>query len=335
MQRRVTIREVAGHAEVSPSTVSRVLNGREENHMRPETRERVLQAIQALDYTPVKAAQALRRQRTQALGVLIPDISNLYFALLLRGVESVAFGRGFTTLICDSDNRPDRELRHLEILMGEDVEGVLLVPVGRPDGDVLRRLLDRGIRIVVADRRVSGLPVVEADNRRATIELTEYVLSLGYRRIAYISGLGDVSTSEDRLAGFRQALASAGVEPVVIRRGNFTYESGYERGSEILDRFDVEAVLAANDLMAFGVLRAAEERSLSVPRDLGVAGFDHVPHVLYATFARPELTTVEVPAYRMGQQAGTLLLDGSDGNVRVPTVLIRGGTCRDLGREPT
>jgi len=330
MKQRITIREVAQEANVSPSTVSRVINGREADHMRPETKQRVVDAMQALSYTPVKAAQQLRRQRSQRLGVLVPDISNLYFALLVRGIEAEAFDRGFTTLICDSDQQLGREQRYLEILLAEDVDGVLFVPTAKPNMTALQRLVDRGTRVIVPDRRIANLPYVEADNLQASCELANHVVDLGYRRIAYIAGPEGVSTADDRLAGFLQALKSHGVKPAVLYHGDFTYESGYDCGSEILDRDDIQAVLTGNDLMAFGVLRAAEERSLSVPKDLGVAGFDHVPHVPYATFLRPELTTVEVPVYHIGQQATRLLLEGSDENVIVPTMMIRGGTCRPM-----
>ncbi|MBN1859394.1 LacI family DNA-binding transcriptional regulator [Candidatus Bipolaricaulota bacterium] len=335
MRERITIREVAKQANVSPSTVSRVINGREADHMRPETKQRVVDAIEALSYTPVKAAQQLRRQRSQMLGVLVPDISNLYFALLVRGIEAEAFDRGFSTLICDSDQRLERELRYLDILLSEGVDGVLFVPTAAPDMPALQRLIDRGTRILVPDRRVADLPCVEADNLDASSELTNYVLGLGYRRIGYIAGPEGVSTADDRLAGFLRALDSLGIAPVALRRGDFTYESGYECGSEILDHDDIQAVLAGNDLMAFGVLRAAEERGLSIPGDLGVAGFDHVPHVPYATFLRPELTTVEVPVYHIGQEATRLLLKGSDENIIVPTMLIRGGTCRPMKGNTT
>jgi LacI family transcriptional regulator len=221
------------------------------------------------------------------------------------------------------------------MLLAEDVEGVLLVPAGRPDAKALRRLKDRDVRVMLADRRVDGFPVVEADNRRASRELAEHVLGLGYRRVGYIGGPPDVSSAEDRLKGFRDALLGIGSDFVAVRRGAFTFESGYDRALEMLATEDVEVIVAANDLMAFGVLRAAEERRLAVPRDLGVAGFDHVPHVPYATFARPALTTVEVPAYEMGREAAARLLDGAARGTRMPTRLIPGGTCRLRGGDST
>jgi DNA-binding LacI/PurR family transcriptional regulator len=333
MKRRATIREVAAHAGVSPSTVSRVLNGHSEKHMRPQTKQRVLEAIEQLNYTPVKAAQTLRRVGTRTLGVVIPDITNLYFALLVRGIESVAFERGFTTLICDSNHQKEREGRYLDMLLSEDVEGVLLAPVSLPDEARILRFAEHGVRIVATDRQIPGLPAVEADNRRASHELAEYILSLGYRQVAYVAGPEGVSTGRDRLAGFREALRSNGVGFAALRYGDFTFDSGHRCAMGILDEQAAEVIVAANDMMAFGVLRAAEERGRSVPRDLGVAGFDHVPHVPYATFMHPELTTVEVPIHQLGRAAATLLLDGEGKGAQVKATLIRGGTCRDLKRS--
>ncbi len=324
---RATIREVAEQAGVAPCTVSRVLNGHDAEHMRPETRERVLAAMRALDYTPVKAAQRLRRQRTHALGIVVPDITNLYFALLIRGIESVAFERGYTSLICDASHDARRENRYLEMLLGEDVEGVLLVPSGRVEMDVVERLTARGVRVMLVDRRLRGIPAVEADNRGASRALGQHLLRLGYRRIAYIRGPAGVSTAEDRLRGFRDALAARGAELAAVERGAFTFESGFDVARGLLQRGDLDAIVAANDLMAFGVLRAVEEVGLSVPADIGVAGFDHVPHVPYATFLRPELTTVDVPVHDMGREAARRLLDGPHASLELATQLVPGGTC--------
>ncbi|MBU0595963.1 LacI family transcriptional regulator [Candidatus Bipolaricaulota bacterium] len=326
MKRRATIRDVAAQAGVSLSTVSRVLNDRSENHMRPETREKVLDAIKDLNYAPVKAAQTLRRLRTKTLGIVLPDITNLYFALLARGIESVAFERGFTTLICDCNHQPTREVQYLEMLRSEDVEGMIFVPVGIPDRRALTAVLDQGIRVVAVDRRIPGLPIAEVDNYSASYELAEYVLKNGYRRIAYIAGPTTVSTSEDRLAGMSDALTANGIRPTSIHRGDFTFESGHACALRILRETNADAILTANDLMAFGALRAAEESGKTVPRDLGVAGFDHVPHVPYATFMHPELTTVEVPIHELGRQAACLLIDEQGDSVRLATRLIRGGT---------
>lgn len=321
---RATIEDVAKRAGVSPSTVSRVLNGTDANHMRPETKDRVLQAMEELDYTPVKAARALRRQRTQAIAVLLPDISNPFFSLLARGVESVAFEEGFSTLICDSNHSVEKESRYLDILLFEGVEGIVFTPVGVPDMARIERLLRRGVRIVVADRRVEGLPTVEADNRGGSRELTEYVIGLGYRRIAYLAGPAEVSTAQDRLLGFQEAMEAAGLKPVTVRHGEFTYESGYQLAKAVLKAEKVDAIMCGNDLMAIGAIRAAEDLGLRVPDDLGVTGFDHVP---WSDLVRPKLTSVEIPAYILGQEAIRRLLDGSIRAYLSAVQIALGATC--------
>lgn len=296
--------------------------------MRPETRERVLQAIRDLNYAPVKAAQTLRRLRTKMLGIILPDITNLYFALLARGIESLAFERGFTTLICDSTNQPDRETQYVDMLRSEDVEGIIFVPAGNVDEHALQGIRSQGIRVISVDRRIPELPTVEVDNHQGSFELAAYVLSLGYRRVAYIAGPEIVSTAEDRLSGLSTALAAEGLELAALCRGDFTFESGYACALELLKHERIDAILAGNDLMAFGALRAAEELGKSVPEDLGVAGFDHVPHIPYATFMHQALTTVEVPVHDLGRTAASMLLDEKDESIQLPTRLIHGGTCR-------
>lgn len=321
---KVTIREVAKLAGVSPSTVSRVLNGRDAEHMRPETKARVLQAIKKLDYIPIKAARSLRKRRTQTIAVLLPDISNPFFSLLARGVASVAFKKGYSTIICDSNNSLDKESRYLDMLVAEGVEGVVFIPVGKPQAKKIERLLQHDVKIVVADRRVQGLPVVEADNFGGSYRLTNYVIRLGHQRIAYISGPEMVSTARDRLNGFIAALNKKGLRPVVIRYGDFIYESGFEHAREILKKYQVDAIMCGNDLMAIGALHAAFAVNKIVPADLAITGFDHVQ---LADLIRPSLTTVHVPAYEIGQTATQMLFKNTSKNIKLKVKIIVNETC--------
>jgi len=169
---------------------------------------------------------------------------------------------------------------------------------------------------------------VEADNRGGSRELTRYVLSLGYRRIAYIAGPEEVSTAQDRLVGFQEAMEEAGLKPVVVRHGNFTYESGYELAKAILETEKVEAIMCGNDLMAVGAIRAAENLGFRVPEDLGVTGFDHVP---WSDLVRPKLTTVEIPAYNLGQAAICQFMKGDNRNRLQAARIIPGATCVQRG----
>lgn len=324
MDGNVTIRDVAALAGVSPSTVSRVLNGNHRQHMTPATRDRVHAAIDALRYTPLRSARSLRRQRSHVLAVVLPDISNPFFSLLARGVESIAFGTGCSTMICNSDHSPTKERHYLEILLAEQALGVVYIPTSTPDEEGLKRLARSGARIVVADRAVPGFPSVRADNAGGSRALAEYVLRCGYRRIAYLAGPADVSTARERLEGFRAALDAAGVQPVAIEHGPFTCEAGYDLSTKLARSARVDALVAANDMMALGALRAVEDAGLSVPEHVGVAGFDHAP---WTTYLRPQLTTVEVPALQIGEVAAGQLLSEVAEDACLPTRLIEGETC--------
>lgn len=330
MEKKPTIRDVASTAGVSASTVSRVLNSSSNIHMKAETRERVLAAIRHLNYTPTRSAQRMRRQRRDIIGILLPDISNPYFSLLARGAESIAFENGYSTLICDSNHSEERESRYLDLLIAEQVDGIVFIPVGVPDWPRLRRLLDHGTRIVAADRCLDGILGVEAANWQGSHDLTQHVIELGHRSIAYVAGPADVQTTQDRLRGFMDAMAEAHLEPVAMPFGNYTFDSGMQLSSAILDDGPVDVIMGGDDLVALGAIRAAEARGLRVPEDLGVTGFDSVPLL---SLIHPTLTSVRIPVFDIGREAMSMLVRhmGSSDSVEQRKVLdveiIPGSSC--------
>ena len=335
MEKKATIRDVAARAGVSPSTVSRVLNDQSSVYMKPETRDRVLEAIEELRYTPARSAQRMRRQRGDIIGVLVPDISNPYFSLLARGVESIAFEKGYSTLICDSNHSADRESRYLDLLMAEQVDGIVFVPVGEPDWSRIRRLRAQGVRIVAADRCQDELLGVEAANWQGSFDLTQHVISMGHRRIAYIGGPREVSTTQDRLRGFEDAMEDASLEPVAVCCGKYTHESGYRLAQQILEETPVDVLMAGDDLVALGAIRAAEDRGLSVPHDVGVTGFDSVPLL---SVVHPTLTSVRIPVFEIGRESMSMLVrhigaEDAEGDRKMLDVeLVPGGSC--VARPP-
>ncbi len=322
--KRVTIKEVAERAGVSVTTVSRVLNGRDLHHIRQDTKARVLSAMKELNYVPVRAAQRLRKQKAQLMAILLPDISNPFFALLARGAESAAFNEGFSALICDSDHSEEKEASYLDILMEEGVDGIIFVPVGQPDVGRVERLIQRGTTIVLADRDIPGFPIVEVDNEGASYEITRLVLERGYRSLAYLSGPQVVSTARARLEGFLRALEEDGLEPTAVVYGQFTYQSGYQHTLDLLRANQIDALVAGNDLMAMGAVRAAEELGLRVPQDIGVTGFDRIP---WSEFFRPTLTTVEIPTFEIGVEAMKLVLaQDNERRIRLPARVVLGSS---------
>lgn len=334
-QKAVTIRDVARQAGVSISTVSRVIN--ESTSVSPLTRERVLQVIDRLGYTPYKSAQTLKKKKTGVIGVVIPDISNPFFSLMVRGIGKAARAHGYSVLVCDTDNDPENESNYMNVLLREHVEGVILTTTGRGDESV-DRLLQRSIPLVAADRRLNRPDVasVLTDGVKDGVRLTRYLIGLGYRRMTFLSGPEHISTARERLHGFQQAMEAQGLPAQIVpspaSKHGYTFESGYQAAQQLLKSGPLpEALIAANDLMALGALRAFEEQGLAIPEDIGIAGFDHIP---LAEWIRPRLTTMEIPAYEIGWNAMELLVQlirqdpRHKRRILIPTRLIKGESTR-------
>ncbi len=298
-----TIYDVARRAEVSPATVSRVVNGRA--NVDPALAERVRSAMRDLNYRPNAVARNLRRSRTSMWAVIISDISNPFFTSLVRGVEDVAQPAGFSVVLCNTDNDEAKEGQYVNAALTEQVAGVIISPT--TDSPHVRRLLDAGVPVVVIDRQVTDAPVdtVLVDNERGAEEATRHLAASGYRRIACITGPVGLFTAERRLAGYRRALHDAGLpfDAALVRHADFRVEGGHEAMSSLLSDWP-DAVFVGNNLMTVGAVSRLFDEGLSLPDDMGVVGFDDVP---WATLMRPALTTVAQPTYAVGRSAAELL----------------------------
>ncbi|BDG62356.1 LacI family DNA-binding transcriptional regulator [Caldinitratiruptor microaerophilus] len=302
-----TIRDVARAAGVSQSTVSRALNG--SGYVSPATRARVLAAAAQLHFRPSHVARSLVSKATHTLGLLLPDITNPFFPAIARGVEDAAARAGYAVILCNTDRDPAHEEHYLAILRQRQVDGLVLIASSAAVGHRIARADFPAV--VFVDRVPPGAEAdaVVVDNREGVRTATRHLLGLGHRRIAFVGGSAGSGTSEDRLAGYLAALAEAGLnpDPGHIRAGDFTYDGGYAAGRALLGSPDrPTAVVAANDLMAIGVLRAAAELGLRVPDDVAVVGYDDIP---LAGMLNPPLTTVAQPTYEMGERAARMLLE--------------------------
>jgi LacI family transcriptional regulator len=302
-----TISDVAKQAGVSPVTVSRVINNA--RNVSPATRERVERAIEELGYVPNVAARSLRSKRTRALALVVPDITNPFWTTVARGVEDAAQSHDYSVLLCNTDENPTKQLRYLDVVASQRVDGVIIAPC---DSDVrnLAKLRNRSVPTVVIDRRVEGWDVdsVYGDSISGARALVQHLIELGHKQIAMISGPPKASTAEDRVAGYRIALAEAGIplDPRLIRRGEFRSVSGERLTYQILDEgLRPTAIFAANNAIAIGVIDALEKRGLSIPQDVAVVCFDDFHN---ASRFFPFLTVVVQPAYDMGMNAAQLLL---------------------------
>jgi LacI family transcriptional regulator len=318
---RITIADVARHAGVSTMTVSRVVNG---SHLvSPATRRQVERALRELGYLPNRAARSLVVNRLGVLALLIPDISNPFFPLLVRGAEAAARQADYTLVLGNSDEELEREDAFLRAVCSLGVDGVLLAPAGdgsRSSLDLLRR---QRVPCVLIDRDVDGLPcdVVRGESRAATCFLTEHLLGHGHQRIAMVSGPSNVTTARHRELGYADALRAHGlaVEPRLVRHAPYTRAGGHREAFALLSGSDrPTALVTANNFLAFGALDAARELGLAVPEEVAVVTFDDVEIVA----EEPFLTCAAQPAEAMGRVALERLIARLDGDESPPREVV-------------
>jgi LacI family transcriptional regulator len=328
-----TISDVAKRAGVSPATVSRVIQGAQ--NVRPDTRARVERAIAELGYVPSAVAQSLRSKRTRALALVVPDITNTFWTTVARGVEDVAQEHDYAVFLGNTDEDPAKQLRYLDFLVSQQVDGVLIAPYAS-DARHLDKLRSRNIPTIILDRRIDGWDVdsVYADSLSGARALVQHLIGLGHRRIAMVSGPINTSTAEDRVAGYCMALTEAGIpiDPELIRRGEYRIVSGEDLTYRLLDAgLDPTAIFAANNALAMGVIDALAQRKLRIPQDIALVCFDDLPNTSHLF---PFLTVVAQPVYDMGMHGAQLLLSRLESkaalqprHVVLPTRLIIRHSC--------
>lgn len=320
------MQDVAEKAGVSPTTVSHVIN--KTRFVAEETRQRVLAAIEALDYQPSLIARGLATNSTQAVGLVVSDITNPFYSAVTLGVEHEIIRHGYHTIFCNSDEDPGRENEYLRLLLARQIDGLLIVPTG-VRSEHLIRMANADVPIVLLDRETPGLnaPVVCVDNETGAYLATRHLLELGHRRIAILMGIETISTQVRRLNGYKLALQEAGlaVDEALIARADsrfytnqpFTFPAPfkgefqvYPPASPALLRLlhlpdPPSAIFVANYPMTLGALHALSACHLSCPGDISLISFDDYD---WAPFFSPPLTVIRQPTYRLGQTAAQLLL---------------------------
>ncbi len=327
-----SIYEVASSAGVSVATVSRVLNGT--GPVSADARRRVLGAVETLGYVPHSGARSLSTRRSMNVGVLLPDVHGAFFSEVVRGIDLAARAAGYHVLVSGSHSDLEETSAVLQALHGR-IDGLILLTAGI-DAEWLRRTLPRRVPAVLLNN--SGADhdhdTIQIDNRLGAGMAADHLLDLGHRRIAMIYGPPGNADAEERMRGFREALAARGLltEPGLELPGDFGEESGFRAGERLADRMPPPtAVFAANDAMAIGCLAALRGRGLRVPEDVSLVGFDDIPIARYLT---PALTTVQVPIAEMGGRALERLVELIQGgretakrnDVVTPTLAVRAST---------
>jgi LacI family transcriptional regulator len=297
-----TIADVASRARVSTATVSRVLAGH--GRARPETRERVFSAARELGYRPSGVARSLRQRATRTLGLIITDIENPFFPQLVRAVEDAARDHGYAILLCNAADDPERESGYLDLLVDRWVDGVVIA-ASSLGGRHREWLADAPLPIVLinsTDQEI-GLPTIASDNRAGGALAAAHLAEIGHRRFGLIAAPERNIDAPDRLAGARDALQAAGIadSAIHVARGGPGVAGGERAAAEILARDPtVTALVAYNDLMAIGAMRAIRAAGLRIPADVSVTGFDDVD---LAAYVDPPLTTISQATAEMGHWA--------------------------------
>lgn len=327
-----TIKEVATLAGVSSATVSHVIN--ETRFVSDAVREQVVQAMRTLNYQPNALARSLRSGHTNTLGLILPDSANPFFAELGHSIENAAFEAGYSVILCNTENDLQKETLYMDVLTKKLVDGMIFVATG-DHSDTLKKLKDLEIPVVVMDRDFPGLDleIVLTDNLQGGVLATEHLISLGHKKIGCIAGPSGINPSSQRVTGYVQALQRAGLEidPQLIASGDFHPEAGREAGYKLLSQKNAPtAIFASNDLMAIGVLRAANELGLRVPEDLALVGYDDI---VLASYTNPPLTTINQPKVEMGLTTLRILLNriknkqSAPQRALLPVSLVVRGSC--------
>jgi LacI family transcriptional regulator len=309
----VTIKDVARLSGVSSMTVSRVINGSE--RVSPETRQRVERAIAELGYVPSRLARGLIRQKTGTLALIVPDVANPFFTLIVRGAEDVARRAGYRMILADTRADLTIERDVIEEMLAHRVEGIMIAPVSDRSKSHLQRLARFGVQFVLIDRTVPGIDsdVVVGDSAGGARRLVEHLISLGHRRIGFITESDDVSTARDRRQAYEAALVAAGLphEPSLIVRSTVDPPGGFEGMRRLLALDEPPtAVFTVNNLVALGAIEAVRAHELEVPDDVALVCFDDIE---YASRLYPFLTVMAQPAETLGTLGTQLLLERIEG----------------------
>jgi LacI family repressor for deo operon, udp, cdd, tsx, nupC, and nupG len=340
--RAARIQDVARLAEVSTATVSRALATPE--RVSPEARARVLEAIAKVGYVPNPAARTLRSQKSNMVLVVLPNLDNIFFSRILRGIEEALFEAGYGMIIGDLDGSPDKEARFAAFTAAGQVDGALLL-----NGHLFGQTRDgrgpaakTGVPLVALCEAIPGadIPQIEVDNRAAARRMTRYLASLGHRRIAYLRGPETNVLERERHRGYRDGLKDEGLafDPALVLPGDYSLEAGAAAGAAILARRErPSAVFCSNDEMAIGLMRTLISGGLRVPQDISVAGFDDIE---FAAMVEPSLTTIHQPRRALGRQGAHVLIDLLNGReapprVRLKTELVVRGSTGPAPRSAT
>jgi LacI family transcriptional regulator len=303
----ITIYDVAREASVSMATVSRVVNGNP--NVKPSTRKKVVEAIERLGYRPNAVARGLASKKTTTVGVIIPDIANIFFAELARGIEDIATMYKYNIILSNSDSNKDKELHLLNSMLGKQVDGILFMG-SNVTAEHIEEFKKSPVPIVMAATvdPQNEIPSVIIDYKQAAFDAIQHLINKGHNKIGFVSGPEiDPINYELKRAGYEEALKEAGIvyDDAYVKIGDYTYDSGLEAMENYLEMDEKPtAIFVATDEIALGVIHGAQDKGYTIPDDFEIIGFDNTR---LSTMVRPQLSTVVQPMYDIGAVAMRLL----------------------------
>jgi LacI family transcriptional regulator len=304
----ITIKDIARIANVSYATVSRALNNHKD--VSDDTKRKILGICEQLGYSPNAIARGLVTKSTNTIGLLVPDITNPFFPEVARGVEDEASKRNYNVFLCNTNWDIMKEISYFQLLLGKRVEGIIIAPVSDGTFNLAAKYTDRLPIIFIASKiDDSSHNYIVIDDIEGVMMATEHLISLGHKKIAFIGGKEGTSTFKDRLEGYKIALENNGIkpDPELVKSYGYRKESGYNGIRSLVESSNMPtAIIAINDIVALGVIEAAEEIGLNIPDDVSLIGFDDIP---YASLPKIKLTTISQPKYDMGRESVNMLFD--------------------------
>lgn len=315
--KNIDIYKIAEKAGVSKSTVSRVINNKA--GVKDSTREKVSQVIKDLNYKPNSSAKGLASKKTHTIGLVISDITDPFFSMFVKGAERKAMEANYNMMLANSHWVIEEELKCIQMFEEGRVDGILMISGGSEEklDNYLNNLASHNLQIVVVDRKIKNekIPKLNSDNFDAGYRATKYLVELGHKKIAHIKGedVASSAASTDRLAGYKKALAEAGIKEEIIYPGYFAREEAEKSTQKLLQEHpEVTAIFYSSDMMAIGGLKAVKKEGLKVPEDISIIGVDGIE---MAALMDPPLTTMAQPTYEMGYQGMEKLIKKLEGEI--------------------
>lgn len=318
---RVTMKDIAAILGISTNTVSRAFSGKAD--INEETKKRIFQKARELGYRREPLDPHAHRRQSHIIGVVISDITNPFFSRVVRGIEDVLILKGYSILLCNTDESYDRERSSVDMLLKRNVDGIIMTPTQDSHKDI-DALLEMGIPVVLLGRYFQDVAAwsVVGDDTSGGHAAIDHLVKLGHRRILFLNASPYISSAKERMIGYENALRENGLEviPELIRECDPKPESAYNlMRSILLEKLEYTAIFTFSDLMMLGVLRCLKQQNIRVPEDVSLVGFDDIE---YAGMLDPPLTTVRQPQYRLGSESARMLLDQLDRRTESRRILL-------------